>query len=146
MSVKIKSRRETLNDVIKDAKKYPKGWKAIFGKDNNRLSKDYYIFNPKIGIYLLKEFQKNPYEVKGIGGKIARYVDEDIENEMSKYATDFGIIQGDIKKILRNINRGVPIQKIFNAKIDVVIDIFEGFQKQIGERLSIRVTKIHPFV
>ena len=118
MSVKIKSRRETLNDVIKDAKKYPKGWKAIFGKDRERLSKDYYIFNPKIGIYLLKEYQKNPFEVKGIGGKIARYVDEDINNEISKYATDFGIIQGDIKKISKNIQKGVPIQKIFNAVIE----------------------------
>ena len=78
--MKVKTRIETLNDVIKDAKKHPTGWKAIFGKDNNRLSNDYYIFNQKSGIYLLKEYQKNPFELKGVGGKIARYVDEDVEN------------------------------------------------------------------
>lgn len=118
MSIKIKSRRETLNDVVKDAKRYPKGWKAILGNDRESLSKDYYIFNPKIGIYLLKEYQKNPFEVKGIGGKIARNIDDDIDNEISKYATDFGIIQGDVKKISKNIQKGIPLQKIFNAVIE----------------------------
>jgi len=77
--VKIKKRNEILNDVIRDGKKYPKDWKAVFGKDDKNLSRDYYIFNPNTGIYLLKEYEKNPYEIKGIGGKIARHVDEHIE-------------------------------------------------------------------
>ena len=116
--MKVKTRIETLNDVIKDAKKHPTGWKAIFGKDNNRLSNDYYIFNQKSGIYLLKEYQKNPFELKGVGGKIARYVDEDVENELSKFANDFGIIQSNIKKISNNIQQGIPIKKIFEAAIE----------------------------
>ena len=116
--MKVKSRRETLNDVVKDARKYPKGWKAIFGKDREHLSDDYYIFNPKTGIYLLKEYQKNPFEVKGIGGKIARHVDEGIVNEISKSANNFGIVQGDIRKISKNIQKGVSLQKIFNAAIE----------------------------
>jgi len=115
--VKIKSRRKILDDVIKDAKEHPKGWKAVFGKDKERLSQDYYIFNPNIGIYLLKEYQKNSFEVKGIGGKIARNVDEDIESDVSKYAGDFGIIQGDIKKISESIQKGIHPQEIFNAAI-----------------------------
>ncbi len=115
--MKIKSRHETLNDVIRDAKKNPKGWKAIFGKDKERLSQDYYIFHPNIGIYLLKEYHKNPYEVKGIGGKIARHVDDEIDNEISKHSSDFGIIQGDIRKILKNVEKGVPPQKIFDAAL-----------------------------
>ena len=115
--MKIKSRNEILNDIIKNAKKYPKDWKAIFGKDKERLSRDYYIFNPSIGIYLLKEYQKNPFEVKGIGEKIARHVDEDIENEITKHAGDFGIIQGDIRRILKNMEKGIHPQKIFEAAI-----------------------------
>ena len=115
--MEIKSRRKILNDVIKDAREHPKGWKAVFGEDKERLSRDYYIFNPNIGIYLLKEYQKNPFEVKGIGGKIARHVDEDIESDVSKYAGDFGIIQGDIKKISESIQKGIHPQEIFNAAI-----------------------------
>jgi len=115
--VEIKSRREILDDVVRDAKKHPKGWKAVFGKDKERLSQDYYIFNPNTGIYLLKEYQKNPFNVRGIGGKIARHVDEDIEATISKYAGDFGIIQGDIKKISKNILKGIHPQDIFDSAI-----------------------------
>jgi len=115
MALKIKSRNETLNDVIRDGEKHPKGWKAVIGKDRERLSRDYYIFNPNVGIYLLKEYNKNPFEVKGIGGKIARDVDDEIESEISKNSGDFGIIQGDFQKVLKNLERGIHPDKIFNA-------------------------------
>ena len=115
--MKIKTRNEILNDVIRDAKRYPKNWKAVFGKDKERLSRDYYLCNPEIGIYLLKEYQKNPFEVRGIGGKVARCLDEEIDNEITKYASDFGIIQGDIRRILKNIEKGIPPQEIFNAAL-----------------------------
>jgi len=113
--LKIKSRTEILNDVIKDGKKYPKNWQAVFGKDNKRLSRDYYIINPNIGIYLLKEYEKNPFEIKGLGGKIARNIDEEIEAEISKNAGDFGIIQGDFRKIVKNLKKGIKPEKIYDA-------------------------------
>jgi len=113
--VNIKSRSDILNDVIRYGKKYPNNWKAVFGRDNKRLSRDYYIFNPKIGIFLLKEYEKNPFEIKGLGGKIARRIDEDIETEISKKAGDFGIIQGDFRKIIKNLERGIKPEKIFDA-------------------------------
>jgi hypothetical protein len=115
--VKLKSRDELLKEMIKDAKNYPKGWRAIFGNDNERLSRDYYIFNPNVGIYLLKEYNKNPFVVQGIGGKIARNIDEDINADISKFSGDFGIIQGNIKKITENIQKGISPEKIINSAI-----------------------------
>lgn len=115
--MKIKKRQDILNDVIRDGKKYPKDWKAVFGKDKKSLSKDYYIFNPDIGIYLLKEYEKNPFEIKGIGGKIARHIDESIEAGISKYAGDFGIIQGDYRKVLKNLEKGIEPKKILDAAV-----------------------------
>lgn len=115
--VKIKTRNDVLSDVIRDGKKHPKGWKAVFGKDDKLFSNDYYIYNPKIGIYLLKEYEKNPYEIKGIGSKIARHIDNDVEEEITKLNGDFGIIQGDFQKILTNLEKGIHPEKIFNAAI-----------------------------
>ena len=115
--MKIKSRSEILGDIIRDARKFPKGWKATFGIDDELLSHDYYIFNPDVGIYLLKEYQKNPFEIKGTGAKIARHVDEDIARLLKKNSTDFGIIQGDIRKMLINIKKGIPAQTIFDAAL-----------------------------
>jgi hypothetical protein len=113
--VKIKPRNDILRDIIRDAKEYPKGWNATFGNDTNLFSHDCYIFHSRIGIYLLKEYNKNPFEVKGIGSKLARHIDEDIEEQITKKSGDFGIIQGDIQKILRNINKGIPPQQILTS-------------------------------
>ena len=115
--MKIKNRNEVLTDIIRDGKKHPKGWNAVFGKDNQRMSNDYYLFNPNTGIYLLKEYQKNPYQVKGVGGKIARHIDEDIEENVIKNSGDFGIIQGDLRRIIANLQKGVQPQKILDAAV-----------------------------
>jgi len=115
--VKIKPRNDILRDIIQEGKKHPKGWNAAFGKDSSSFSHDCYIFHPNIGIYLLKEYNKNPFEVKGIGSKLARRIDEDIEEQIRKKSGDFGIIQGDIRKILSNINRGIPPEKILTSAI-----------------------------
>jgi hypothetical protein len=116
--VKIKPRNDILKDIIRDGKKHPKGWNAAFGKDSTSFSHDCYIFHPHIGIYLLKEYNKNPFETKGIGLKLARRIDEDIEEQITRKSGNFGIIQGDIRKILTNINRGIPPQQILNSAID----------------------------
>lgn len=115
--MKIKNRNEVLNDVIRDGKKHPKGWKAILGEDRNRFSRDYYILNRDTGIYFLKEYNKNPFEIKGIGGKIARRVDDEIESEIEKKSGDFGIMQGDFQKILKNLEKGIKPDKIFNEAV-----------------------------
>ena len=88
---------------------------SSFWKDKKRLSRDYYIFNPNISIYLLKEYEKNPFEIKGLGGKIARNIDDDIEAEILKNAGDFGIIQGDFQKIIKNLDKGIKPEKIYDA-------------------------------
>jgi hypothetical protein len=115
--VKIKSRNEILNDVIQDGKKHPKGWKAVFGKDPLRFSRDYYLFNPDIGVYLLKEYNKNPFLIKGLGGKIARRIDDDVEALITKQSGDFGIIQGDLRRVLKNIDKGMHPDEILDAAI-----------------------------
>jgi hypothetical protein len=115
--MKIKSRNEVLNDIIRDAKKFPKGWKATFAKDDTSFSHNYYIFNPDIGVYHLKEYHKNPFHIKGLGAKIARHIDDDIEEALLRNTSDFGIVQENIQKILRNIERGIPPQKIFDAAL-----------------------------
>ncbi|MDG6228576.1 MAG: hypothetical protein QCH96_01265 [Candidatus Thermoplasmatota archaeon] len=117
MAVTIKSRGEILSDVIKDAEDHPKNWKAVFGKDIKRFSTDYYLFHPEVGLYLMKEYEKNPLERVGVGGKIARYVDEDITHSISTLPGNFGIVQGDFSKILRNIQKGFQPSDIINAAL-----------------------------
>jgi hypothetical protein len=115
--MKIKSRNEILNDVLLKAKDHPNNWNAVFGKDNHSLSSDSYLYHPNVGLYLLKEYNKNPFVRKGVGGKIARHLDQDIEKNITNLSGEFGIIQGDIHKIALNLNRGVHPNKIIDGAI-----------------------------
>jgi hypothetical protein len=156
--MKNKSRNEILNDIIKDSKKFPDGWKAASGKDKKLFSTDYYIFNPNIGVYLLKEYQKNPFQITGIGTKIARHIDDDIEEGINKKSEDFGIVQGNIHKIINNIEKGIHPHKIFEEGLkgkdlgitipvrgkvltsentfDYLHKMFESKQKKINEKFE----------
>ncbi|MBN2066587.1 MAG: hypothetical protein JW771_07270 [Candidatus Thermoplasmatota archaeon] len=127
----IKTRNETLHDIIQDAEHHPTGWKALFGKDRECFSHDSYILHPEVGIYLLKEYQKNPFDVHGVGGKIARSVDEDIDRELSNYAGDFGIVQGNLSKILKNVEKGIHPRTIFETAL-------RGKKKDLGIRMPVR--------
>lgn len=120
MNEKAKNRNEILHEIIRDAKKYPKDWKAVFGKDKQLLSDDYYLFHPKVGLYLLKEYSKNPYVRKGVGARIGRHIDEHIENEISKQSNNFGIIQSDIRKITHHLNKGAHPRQIIDAAITAI--------------------------
>lgn len=115
--MKIKQRNDILRDIIRDGKKHPKGWHATFGTDRTLFSHDCYIFHPQIGVYLLKEYNKNPFETKGVGLKLARRLDEDIQEQMIKKSGDFGIIQGDIRKIFTNLTKGIPPQQILTSAL-----------------------------
>jgi hypothetical protein len=161
--VKIKSRSEILSDIIHDSKNHPTGWKAAIGRDHQTLSNDYYILNPEIGCYLIKEYQKNPYQKKGLGSKIARNIDDDIENIIVKDSKDFGIIQGDIRRFLRNIDKGFSPDYIFqqgikgkdlgisipvrgkaassNENYNLIREIFLSKQKTLDQRITRMLAK-----
>ena len=118
MSFSIKPRKDILTDILKEAKNSPRGWKAVVGKDHQLLSNDYYLFHPNQGLYLIKEYDKNPVETVGVGARISRHVDDDLCNDLSQFHDNFGILQGDIRKIVHNIQQGIHPQKIFTAAIE----------------------------
>jgi hypothetical protein len=115
--VNIKPRNSVLSDIIREAKHHPKGWSATFGSDTDVFSHDCYLFHPDIGVYLLKEYHKNPFEVKGVGLKLARHLDDDIEEQITAASDGFGIIQGDIQKILANLSKGISPQHILTSAL-----------------------------
>ncbi|HVQ00488.1 MAG TPA: hypothetical protein VMT57_03135 [Candidatus Thermoplasmatota archaeon] len=115
--MKIKSRNAILSDIIREGKQHPDGWSATFGNDSGTFSHDCYMFHPNVGIYLIKEYDKNPYEVKGVGSKIARRVDDDIMDRLTEQSGDFGILQGNLQRILANLNKGIPPRKILEGAI-----------------------------
>jgi len=54
-------------------------WRAVGGDRSRGLGEDMYLGHPQAGVYQLKTFAKNPFEVRGVGAHVARKVDEDLD-------------------------------------------------------------------
>ena len=65
---------------VSDESTEPAGWRAVAGQRRTGVGEDLYVGHPSQGVYHLKTYAKNPFEVKGVGTRIARKVDGDIDS------------------------------------------------------------------
>lgn len=56
----------------------PEGWRAVGGRRARGIGEDVYLGHPDAGLFQLKTYAKNPFEVKGVGGRVARRIDDEI--------------------------------------------------------------------
>jgi hypothetical protein len=103
----IQTREEILQDIIRKGKNAPKGWQATYRYDPQLHATEYNILHPAVGLYQIKEWQKNPYETQGVGTKIARRIDE---NLIDTPRGNFGVIKYNPRKILEYATQGKPLQ------------------------------------
>ncbi|MFP4627710.1 MAG: hypothetical protein ACLFMX_01845 [Halobacteriales archaeon] len=69
------------DDVLADIAERPAttdDWRAVVGTRRRGLGEDVYLAHPRLGVYALKTFAKNPFEVRGVGTRVARSVDEEL--------------------------------------------------------------------
>ncbi len=88
--MRIRDWDDLLSDVI-ESDVDPSGWRAVGGDRAGGVGEDLFIGHPEAGAYQLKTYAKNPYQVEGVGSKVARRVDEDIE---PLFPTDAGGVFG----------------------------------------------------
>lgn len=56
----------------------PQGWRAVGGDRARGVGEDLFIGHPSAGVFQLKTYAKNPFEVHGVGTQVARKVDGDL--------------------------------------------------------------------
>jgi len=76
--MRVRDWQDILEDVVQSSAD-PQGWRAVAGDRANGIGEDLYLGHPDAGVYQLKTYAKNPFEVRGVGTQIARRVDEDID-------------------------------------------------------------------
>jgi hypothetical protein len=57
----------------------PDDWRAVAGDRAGGVGEQLYVGHPRSGVYHLKTYAKNPFEVRGIGARVARKVDGDLD-------------------------------------------------------------------
>lgn len=76
--MRIRDWNDILSDVT-DGGHDPDGWRAVAGDRARGLGEDLVLGHPAAGVFMLKTYAKNPREVRGVGARVARKVDGDIE-------------------------------------------------------------------
>jgi hypothetical protein len=66
----------------------PEGWRAVAGDRAGGVGEDMYLGHPRAGVFFLKTYAKNPYEVRGVGTRIARRLDDEIGSFMPERDSD----------------------------------------------------------
>jgi hypothetical protein len=76
--MRVRDWQEILDEVVEsDAE--PGGWRGVGGRRDGGIGEDLFLAHPNRGVFQLKTYAKNPYEVQGVGSQVARRVDEDLD-------------------------------------------------------------------
>ncbi|RBI64068.1 hypothetical protein DMJ13_06120 [halophilic archaeon] len=75
--MRIRDWQDILQDVV-ERDVDPEGWRATGGTRAEGVGEDLYVGHPSAGVYHLKTYAKNPFEVRGVGTRVARSLDDEI--------------------------------------------------------------------
>ena len=79
--MRIRDWQDVLEDVT-DANVDPDDWRAVAGDRSRGVGEDLYLAHPRAGVYVLKTYAKNPFQVRGVGTRVARRLDDEIGSFM----------------------------------------------------------------
>ncbi len=75
--MRIRDWQDVLGEVVeRDVE--PTDWRAVAGDRADGVGEDMYLAHPRVGVFALKTYAKNPFEVRGVGTRVARRLDDEI--------------------------------------------------------------------
>ncbi|MDX1744612.1 MAG: hypothetical protein R3324_01630 [Halobacteriales archaeon] len=81
--MRVRDWQDLVTDVVEgDAN--PDGWRAIAGTRERGVGEDLFLGHPDAGLYFLKTYAKNPFEVRGVGAQVARKIDDELTSPLPK--------------------------------------------------------------
>ena len=92
--MRVRDWQDILGDVAESGADAA-GWRAVAGDRRDGIGEDLYLGHPDAGVYQLKTYAKNPFEVQGVGTELARRIDDDLDPLFPERADGrFGFQQG----------------------------------------------------
>jgi hypothetical protein len=76
--MRVRDWQDILEDVVESGAEASR-WRAVSGDRRGGPGEDMFIGHPSVGVFQLKTFAKNPYEVRGVGSQVARKIDDDLD-------------------------------------------------------------------
>ncbi|MFA9518230.1 hypothetical protein ACERIT_13615 [Halopenitus sp. H-Gu1] len=76
--MRVRDWQDILREVTEESTD-PDGWRAVAGSRQEGIGEDLFIGHPSVGVYQLKTYAKNPRDLRGVGTRVARRVDDGLE-------------------------------------------------------------------
>lgn len=76
--MRVRDWQDILEDVV-ESDADPEGWRAVAGDRKRGVGEDMFVGHQNVGVYQLKTYAKNPFEVRGVGSRVARRIDDDLD-------------------------------------------------------------------
>ncbi|WP_224268711.1 hypothetical protein [Haloprofundus salinisoli] len=76
--MRVRAWQDILDEVTGDDSD-AESWRAVAGRRREGVGEDLVLGHPSRGVFFLKTYAKNPYEIRGVGTRVARKVDDGIE-------------------------------------------------------------------
>ena len=76
--MRVRDWQDILGDVV-ESNADPDGWRAVAGDRRGGVGEDLFLGHPSVGVFQLKTFAKNPFEVQGVGSRVARRIDDELD-------------------------------------------------------------------
>jgi len=132
--MQVRDWQDILKDVTETSSS-PGDWHAIGGSRADGLGEELVLGHPKAGVFFLKTFAKNPYDLRGVGSQVARRIDDDLDPLFPDQTSPgrFGIKQGvtsedeareraaQLKTVFeRQAEEQTPPNKLFEDVMDAI--------------------------
>ncbi len=85
--MQISNWQDILSEVT-DSNRDPEGWRAVAGQRKRGVGEDLYLGHPSAGVFQLKTYAKNPYDLQGVGTQVARKVDAGLDDLLPRRDSD----------------------------------------------------------
>lgn len=133
--MRVRDWEDIVSDVV-DSNGNPEGWRAIAGTRSQGVGEDLYLGHPQAGLYHLKTYAKNPFDVKGVGTQVARRLDDEIgaylpDKTDARFAVqqpprDADEAQSKARRIEETINAHADVPTTPDALFDDLMEAIES--------------------
>jgi len=76
--MRVRDWQDIMDEVV-ESNADPEGWRAVGGDRTSGIGEDLFIGHPSAGVFQLKTYAKNPYDVDGVGTRVARKIDDELD-------------------------------------------------------------------
>ncbi len=115
--MRVRDWEDIVSDVV-ESNADPEGWRALAGDREGGVGEDFYLGPPSQGVYHLKTYAKNPFEVRGVGTRVARKVDDGLADFLPDDGSGRFAVQQPVKDEDEAEDRASNLEQVVQAHAD----------------------------